>query len=95
MSGAPSNVKAAVGTFLQFANSLKGVIQRSTSLTNFATQCRSGLDEPEVGVGGEGARSLRREALPRLGSQDNDTDHLTGGCRVRKVQVALQHLTAS
>jgi hypothetical protein len=83
LSGAPSNVKAAVGTFVQFQPD------------EFRHTDGRGLDESEVGVGGEGPRSLRREAVPRPGSQDNDTDHLTGDCGIRKVQVALQHLTAS
>jgi hypothetical protein len=48
LSGAPSNVKAAVGTFLQFANSLKGVIQRSTSLTNFATNVEAVSTNPKL-----------------------------------------------
>ena len=48
LSGAPSNVKAAVGTFLQFANSLKGVIQRSTSLTNFGTQVAAVSTNPKL-----------------------------------------------
>ena len=48
LSGAPSNVKAAVGTFLQFENSLKGVIQRSTSLTNFGTQVAAVETNPKL-----------------------------------------------
>jgi hypothetical protein len=48
LSGAPSNVKAAVGTFLQFANSLKGVIQRSTSLTNFGTNIEAVSTNPKL-----------------------------------------------
>jgi hypothetical protein len=48
LSGAPSNVKAAVGTFLQFENSLKGVIQRSTSLTNFGTQIAAVSTSPKL-----------------------------------------------
>ena len=48
LSGAPSNVKAAVGTFLQFENSLKGVIQRSTSLTNFGTQVAAVSTNPKL-----------------------------------------------
>jgi hypothetical protein len=48
LSGAPSNVKAAVGTFLQFENSLKGVIQRSTSLTNFGTQVEAVSTNPKL-----------------------------------------------
>jgi hypothetical protein len=48
LSGAPSNVKAAVGTFLQFANSLKGVIQRSTSLTDFGTNIEAVSTNPKL-----------------------------------------------
>ena len=48
LSGAPSNVKAAVGTFLQFENSLKGVIQRSTSLTSFGTQVAAVETNPKL-----------------------------------------------
>jgi hypothetical protein len=48
LSGAPSNVKAAVGTFLQFENNLKGVIQRSTSLTNFGTQVAAVETNPKL-----------------------------------------------
>ena len=95
LSGAPSNVKAAVGTFVQFENSIKARDPALDQPDEFRHTDGRGLDEPEVGVGGEGPRRLRREAVPRLGSQDNDTDHLTGGCGVRKVQVALEHLTAS
>lgn len=48
LSGAPSNVKAAVGTFLQFENSLKGIIQRSTSLTSFGTQIAAASTNPKL-----------------------------------------------
>ena len=48
LSGAPSNVKAAVGTFVQFENSIKGVIQRSTSLTNFGTQVEAVSTNPKL-----------------------------------------------
>jgi hypothetical protein len=48
LSGAPSNVKAAVATFLKFDGQIKSVVQSSTSLTQFGTQIASLEQSPKV-----------------------------------------------
>jgi hypothetical protein len=48
LSGAPSSVKSAAGQVLKFENSLKTVIQQSTSLTQFSQKSLSAEQNPKV-----------------------------------------------
>jgi hypothetical protein len=66
LSGAPSNVKAAVGTFVQFENSIKGVIQRSTSLTNFGTQMAAVSTNPKLASAGKVLAAYGAKLCPGL-----------------------------
>jgi hypothetical protein len=66
LSGAPSNVKAAVGTFVQFENSIKGVIQRSTSLTNFGTQMAAVSTNPKLASAGKVLAAYAAKLCPGL-----------------------------
>jgi hypothetical protein len=66
LSGAPSNVKAAVGTFVQFENSIKAVIQRSTSLTNFGTQMAAVSTNPKLASAGKVLAAYAAKLCPGL-----------------------------
>ncbi len=48
LSSAPGNVKSAANVVFKFEGTLKGIIQRSTSLTQFATSAGTATQSPKI-----------------------------------------------